>query len=307
MTILELQQHISLCLIRLEEDGHSKEVMDTNRWITAHFAQYCDDNQYEEITFELIEEFLRRQYAIDPYEKLCAVQISIRRPLLILWEYSQTGNYLKSHLPEQKKVPPVYNGLYIDFCNHINTLALNVKTKTAKARFAKCFLEYLYENDIKDISEVSPEDIARYINSKTDMSYTTKQTIAYNLREMLNCLYDTGVIAFSGFDAFPKVRYPGRKFISSCYSNDEIRKMMDCVDTDTTVGKNDYLVLSLLIYYGLRVSDILALCLDNIDWSADVIRLVQQKTQKALALPLIDEVKYGKKTKPELQDCSSGG
>ena len=288
----ELKERIAQFLCRLEKDGHSKEVMDTNQWITDHFIKYCDEMKYEKITFETIVEFLIRQYTINPYERLCATQIAIRRPLLIFWEYSQTGNYLKSHLYEQTKVPPVYNKLYLEFCNHVNTLALNVKTKSAKIRFAKIFLSYLYENDITDISDLSQDDVSRYINSKTNITYTTKKTIAYNLREMLNWLYDTSTISFTGFDVFPQIRYSGRKFISSCYSNDEIQKIMNCVSTDTIVGKHDYLVLCFLVYYGLRISDILALRFDNIDWENDIISIVQQKTQKTLTMPLINEVKY---------------
>jgi len=292
MKTTELKEQISKCLCKLEKDGHSKEVMETNRWITGHFVKYCEDKEYEEVTFETILEFLIRQYEINPYEKLCATQISIRRPLIIFWEYSQTGNYLKSHLYEQTKVPPAYDKLYLEFCSHVNTLALNVKTKAAKARYAKIFLSYLYQNGIQNISELSQEHISRYINSKTTSTYTTKKTIAYNLREMINWLHDTDAIIFNGFEVFPQIRFPGRKFISSCYSNDEILKIMDSVNTDTTVGKHDYLVLCLLVYYGMRISDILALNFDNIDWENDVISIIQQKTQKILTLPLLDEVKY---------------
>ena len=78
------------------------------------------------------------------------------------------------------------------------------------------------------------------------MTYTTRQTVAYNLREMLNWLHGIGKISFSGFDAFPIIRYPGRKFISSCYTNDEIRKLMNCVDTETIVGKHGSMFTGLL-------------------------------------------------------------
>ena len=288
----ELKEHISQCLQRLEKDGHSKEVMDTNRWVTSHFVKYCDEKQYTIISFETISEFLIKQYAINPYENLCAAQISIRRPLLILWEYSKTGNYLKSHLREQTKVPEIFNELYLEFCNHVNSLALNVTTKSAKARLAKVFFSYLEQKGKQVISEISQNDISLYMNSKTEMTYTTKQTAAYNLRQMLNWLYDTGKISFSGFDAFPVIRYPRRKFISSCYTNDEIRRLMDSVDTGTIVGMHDFLVLSLLVYYGLRISDILSLHFENIQWDDGMVRLIQQKTKKPLELPLIDEIKY---------------
>ena len=292
MTRAELQAQITKCLCRLEDDGHSEDVMATNRWVTGHFSQYCEDNQYEEITFEVIVEFLRRQYAINSFQGLCGTQISLRRPLLILWEYSQTGNYLRSHPPEQTKIPLIYGNLYQEFCSHLNSLALNVKTKAAKARFAKHFLSYIEQKGIHTISEITRDDISQYINSKTEMTYTTKQTVTYNLREMLNWLHNTDKIEFNGYDVFPKIRYPGRKFISSCYSDDEVRRILSCVDTDVAGGKHDYLVLCLLVYYGLRVSDIIALSFDHIDWNAGVIRIKQQKTQKLLTLPLVDDVKF---------------
>ena len=305
MTRTELKEQISQCLCKLANDGHSKEVISTNQWILGHFSNHCEEKQFEEITFETISEFLRQKYDIDVYARLCATQISIRRPLLILWEYNQTGNYLKSHLYEQTKVPQVFSELYLDFCNHINSLALNVKTKAAKARYAKVFLSYLEKNGIQTISRMTVDDISLYINSKKEMAYTTKQTITYNLRGMINWLYETGKIEFSGLEAFPQIRYPGRKFISSCYSDDEIRKLMDCVDADTAAGKHDYLVLCMLVYYGLRISDILSLCFSNIDWNAGVIRIAQQKTHKMLALPLIDNVKlslldYLKNSRPNV-------
>jgi site-specific recombinase XerD len=199
---------------------------------------------------------------------------------------------LKHHAPEQTKVPAAYNHLYLGFCGYVNTLALNVKTKASKARYAKCFFSYLDQRGYPSVSEVSQDDVALYINSKTNMTYSTRQTIAYNLRELLNWLHDTGELAFSGFDAFPQVRFPRYAFKPSCYSNDEIQKLLDSVDTNTAAGKHDYLVLSLSIYYGLRVSDVIGLRFDNIDWSAGVVNIIQQKTQKPLTLPLIDQVKF---------------
>lgn len=45
-------------------------------------------------------------------------------------------------------------------------------------------------------------------------------------------------------------------------------------------------IAKLLMYTGLRACDIAALCLEDIDWEGDVIRIVQQKTGVPLTLPL---------------------
>ena len=47
----------------------------------------------------------------------------------------------------------------------------------------------------------------------------------------------------------------------------------------------------MLVYYGLRISDIISLSFSNIDWNAGIINITQQKTRKLLTLPLIDNVK----------------
>jgi len=194
----ELETQITNCLHRLGQDGHSKEVIDTNKWVTRHFAEYCKEKQYYRITFDVIAEFLKYKYAIDVFSKLCASQMAIRRPLLILWEFYRTGTYLKSHLYEQTSVPAIYNGLYLEFCNHINSLALNVSTKSAKVRYAKIFLSYLEKVEIFNISKLTKDHVSQYINSKSGMTYSTKQAIAYNLRGMLNWLHSNNRINFSG-------------------------------------------------------------------------------------------------------------
>ena len=48
----------------------------------------------------------------------------------------------------------------------------------------------------------------------------------------------------------------------------------------------------MLIYLGLRISDVIDLKLSNINWNLNTISIVQQKTQMILTLPLIDQVKY---------------
>ena len=142
-------------LSRLERDGYSEEVKATNRWVTHHFQKYCQYHGMVEITMETITDFLKVQYDIDLYKPISASQIAIRRPLLIFWEYSLTGTYKKSHLCEKTVVPPVFHQFYLKYCAYINSLALNVNTKTGKARFAKQFLVFLSSKGVDDISSIT--------------------------------------------------------------------------------------------------------------------------------------------------------
>ena len=112
------------------------------------------------------------------------------------------------------------------------------------------------------------------------------------MRRIANWLYNSKKINFDGNSLFPRIISQSRSNLISYYDNDEIEKLLNCVDINTSTGKRDYLILSLLVYLGLRISDIIDLKLSDINWNLKTINIVQQKTQTTLILPLIDEVKY---------------
>lgn len=292
MTTKELETLIPKFYVRLEQDGHSKEVKATNRWVLSHFQKYCINQGIVQISMEVIRDFLSKQYDMDLYKPVSGSQIAIRRPLLIFWEYSIIGAYQRSHLFEKTEVPEPFFEVYMQYYTHINSLGLELSTKSSKLRFAKQFLYYINDQGITDIFVITKEHIYRYLNFNKTYSASTKQTALYNIRGVLDWMYEHELISFSGRETFPVIRTVQRRFIPSCYTAEEIRKILDSVDTSTVIGKHDYLILSLLIYYGIRVGDIINLKFENIDWNINTINIVQQKTHKPLTLPLIDEVKY---------------
>jgi integrase len=56
------------------------------------------------------------------------------------------------------------------------------------------------------------------------------------------------------------------------------------------VGKRNYAMFLLASRLGLRVSDIVNLKLENIDWENNLIKLEQQKTKRLIELPLLVDV-----------------
>lgn len=71
---------------------------------------------------------------------------------------------------------------------------------------------------------------------------------------------------------------------------DEIAAVLNVIDRTSAKGKRDYAFILLAAMTGLRGCDISELCLDSIDWRNGEIRIVQEKTLKALALPLTTDV-----------------
>lgn len=77
--------------------------------------------------------------------------------------------------------------------------------------------------------------------------------------------------------------------IPSVYSIDEIKRIENSVDTSTIQGKRDYAIILLASRMGLRSGDIVKLKIEDIKGKNE-INFIQQKTGKAIHLPLIEDV-----------------
>lgn len=91
---------------------------------------------------------------------------------------------------------------------------------------------------------------------------------------------------------FPKIVWHRKTNIRTYYTKEEVTKLLNVIDIRTKQGKEDYLIISLICYFGLRISDVINLKLSNINFNDNTISIVQYKTNNLLTLPLIDKVKY---------------
>mgnify|MGYP001630559026 CR=1 FL=1 len=79
------------------------------------------------------------------------------------------------------------------------------------------------------------------------------------------------------------------------------------IDTASPIGKRNYAIFLLLARTGLRISDVVLLHFENIDWRKNCIRITQYKTGKPLSIPLSAEIgeaiiaylKYGRPSSEE--------
>jgi len=112
------------------------------------------------------------------------------------------------------------------------------------------------------------------------------------LRETFDWLNNQKYILFTGRQAFPIIKKDNRRKLLSTYTQEEITRILNVIDTHSPNGKEIYFIICLIAFLGLRVGDIINLKFENIDWEKSQITIVQQKTKQRLILPLIDEVKF---------------
>jgi integrase/recombinase XerD len=110
------------------------------------------------------------------------------------------------------------------------------------------------------------------------------------LRSFLRFLASRRLVA-AGLDATidtPRL-YRGERLPCALPWN-TVRAFLASIDRSTPVGKRDYAMFLLIATYGLRISEVAALRLNDIEWRAGQLRVPRPKVKTPLLLPLTEEV-----------------
>lgn len=291
MDTKELYLTIKKLLERMVNEKYSVSTIQKTRSILNKFYRYCETKKVSDVNIDMVKQFLSVECNID-FGNHTTNETRTMRPLLILLEFYSTGSYLKTHQEKSKIVTPKeYTNIYIQYNNYINTLDISNDSKERKLWTARKLFNFCTDINKTNIKQITIEDIYDFVDTLSYMKMGTLRSIKTNLRQMFNWLYQENIISISGNKIYPIIRKNAPTEIISYYTNEEIKKLIDIIDTTTNIGKRDYAIISLLVYYGIRIGDIENLKFKNIDWINNKISFIQLKTNNLLVLPLIDEVK----------------
>ena len=273
---------------RMVNDGYSESRISRIKGRMNKLLKYLSDNNLNEINEDIVVRFIKNTYNLDYYNPINNNQLDIIKYFKNLLEFKNTGDYIKHHSKILISNDRFYD-IYKEYEGYLNTK--NIESITKKCKLIKTKLFFNSLTDIDDISNLKKIHCYNFINN-LDYSLRYKEELTYEVRRIIDWLYDNNKIDFDGHSLFPRIVGQSRSNLISYYNNDEIERLLKSVDITTSIGKRDYLILSILVYLGLRISDVVELKLSDINWNLNTISIVQQKTQNNLILPLIDEVKY---------------
>ena len=180
----------------------------------------------------------------------------------------------------------LYYQYLISLDNTKNTINL-------KLMFICIFERYLVTNK-KTFKDINKIDIYNYINGcfKLNWGLPHQDNNKFQIKQFLNWAYKNNLTKISGDMVLPKIVWHRNTDIKTYYTQEEVTRLLDVINIRTNQGKEDYLIISLICYLGLRISDVINLKLSNIDFNNNIISIIQYKTDNQLILPLIDKVKY---------------
>ena len=185
------------------------------------------------------------------------------------------------------------NKIVESYINHLMNKDYKIITISRKIRIIYLLGQYLVSIG-KTFQTFTKENIYNYFyecsNLKWGLSYQDENKLI--IKNFLNWAYQKDFTKISGDMILPKIVWHHKTNIRTYYTEEEIIKLLNVIDIRTKQGKEDYLIISLICYLGLRISDVINLKLSNIHFNDNTISIIQYKTDNLLTLPLIDKVKY---------------
>ena len=187
----------------------------------------------------------------------------------------------------------VDNKIAISYKEYLILSGNKENTISPKLRFIYLLEQYLISID-KTFKTFTKENIYNYFEecSKLSWGYSQQDRNKLDIKNFLNWTYQNKITKTSGDMILPKIVWHRNTNIRTYYTKEEITGLLNVIDIKTKQGKEDYLIISLICYLGLRISDVINLKLSNIDFNNNTISIIQYKTDNKLVLPLIDKIKY---------------
>lgn len=187
-----------------------------------------------------------------------------------------------------------YNSLLYEYFEFVESGSRKFMTISYYIKDAVIFIFFMQDEHI-ELASLTKDDVISFLYLvETDSHYASfsKARLKGQLKYFLNWLYNNHIISFSGDQVIQKIIWHRDEPLPSIYTTEEISRILDAIDISTSEGKEHYLILSIIIYLGWRISDVVYLKLSSIDFEKREINFKTFKTHKEVSYVLIDEVLY---------------
>jgi site-specific recombinase XerD len=196
---------------------------------------------------------------------------------MLLLEYQVSGSIAKHMAMRDHTFPEAFREVGDKY---LEWLSVSGSPKPGTVRNHQQTLEsafaFFIAHNVDGVAAVDINLVNAYLKTFAGYSKSYASGRCNHLRRFFEFAHREGYTV-SSF-AFPEISvYKDRK-VPEYYTADETNRLLAAVDRANPRGKRDYAMLLLGARYGLRISDIKALRLDNIDFAKKIISITQVKT-----------------------------
>lgn len=285
-----LVQLVDAVVADLHRKGFSEVVLKQYSNVWDRFLVYAEKQGRKSFSLELGQAFLEAEYCLLTFPKVDRVSRQRIRAIHILESYQMYG-VIPVRLPAKVYVyDEAHSDIFVAFIRWRRASGISERTIRTNEIYLERFSSYLSSQGVTEIADLDAVVIQGFIRTLSLYNPPTIYCTLGCLRGLFRFLYNFGYAQTDFSSLVPSMQYEHRSKIPSAYSRDEQEAMVSQIDRGNPKGKRDYAMVLLAGRLGLRASDICGLCFRHIRWERNTIELVQEKTEKPLVLPLLNEV-----------------
>jgi site-specific recombinase XerD len=253
-----------------------------------HFG-YWLGTQYAAVTAALVTRAAARRF-LDEHLPACSCPLPFPRSR----GAAQAGiNHLLRMLAlddPARSLPPAtpHGALLAEYDNFLrNTCGLAEQTRVCRLHFVREFLQRCCDDAPADFSRLRPADFQDYFRRHTGhLKPSSIAVLATSLRSFLRFLAVAHAVDPALAGAVPMTpRWPQDR-LPRALTQLELQALLDSFDTDTATGRRNLAMVRCMSDLGLRVGEVVALTLDDIDWRQGVLQVPAGKGRRQRLLPL---------------------
>ena len=290
-----LDQLVAGGLVQLEKLGYSRRSLRRYHAIWRHLTAFAQqeglgDTFSEDLAVRFVEAYrLRADETIEPSE---GWRRHVVYGIRVLAAFARDGHVERCRTDMQKvQIPPAMKKPLRDYEVYgRDRLYLRPSSLSLRIRELAIFLDFLGSRNLETLDQLQPADLTAFVMWRPRLRPKTISRILSDVRSFLKFLSLKGILQRDLSVVLPTIRVPRDATIPSVWDPELLARLLRAVDRSSPKGKRDYAILLLACRLGLRLGDIRALRLENLNWEAATIDIIQSKTGAPLQLPLTEEV-----------------
>lgn len=290
MQTSDIRENIIQLRQALEENGYSKgRVLQFNS-TTNQLLKFMDSCGIQEYSMDVGIRFIGEQYGFKADGTLSHVNRSRLQDLTMLSEIQLHGTFVIRHRNRNYRIPTAFQEATDEFLAHRRFCGIVERNMGTIGLYLERFFHYLMNQGVESIERITGEHIRGYLRYISGFSSQSKDHMMRTVRQFMEFCWQNNHHPQNLAGFAPNVHYDKRARIPSAYSYEDVMKILGVVDRSNPVGKRNYAILLLVTRLGLRTGDVSRLRFENLDWEHNRLTLIQHKTGRPLALPLLEDV-----------------
>ncbi|MFM0047283.1 site-specific integrase [Paraburkholderia sediminicola] len=272
----------------LQSHGYALHTIGHYLASVAHFSRWLSSKR---IRLDQIDENLVRQFisvhlpSCDcPGRRKCALNFT-RAALKHLLKVLRADGRIR---PPPLRLP----GTIVDELNRLDAYLDEIRGLAASTRrnHRDCvhdFLVYQFGSRRIDMCRIKPADVLHFVVERsTGHAPSSAGAIASSVRVYLRFRQFSGDDIEALMAAVPKVAVWSMARVPKLLTQVQLAQFLNAFDTQTASGRRDYAMARLLVDLGLRVGEVAALQLADVDWHEGTLRIRAAKCKRVDLLPL---------------------